>query len=148
MMMTTTITATGMHAATETETGFMSGMTAAGAMIMAATADGGAVMAMAIGMTVACSGTADGGAAMATVIGTLATTVAGAISTTGVAIAIPVAMAIRAVAMAILVAPMEARATTEVTRTAWARPGETCPSANPLTPILAAARIAAPSTTA
>src|SRR5712692_2329943 len=83
--------------------------------------------AIARAMTPLSTATVDGGgAATATMTGTMATTIAGAISTT--------------VAMA-------TRATTEVTRTAWARPGETLPRANPSILILAAARIAAPSTT-
>src|SRR5713226_5635945 len=91
--------------------------------------------AIARAMTPLSTATVDGGGvATATMTGTMGTIIAGAISTTAVAISTT------AVAMA-------TRATTEVTRTAWARPGETFPRANPLTPILAAARIAAPSTT-
>src|SRR2546425_1297622 len=66
---------------------------------------------------------AGGGEGMATVTATMATTIAAA--TVGPMIVV-------------------ARATTEVTRTVWARPGETFPKANPSTPILAAGKNAAP----
>src|SRR2546422_745304 len=126
MMTMTTTTVTAMRAATAT--GITTEMTGAGAMIMAVTKAGGVAMATAT-ETTASGGTANGGAvAMATKTGTMATTIAVVTSTVRRDMA-------------------AARYTTEVTRTVWARRGETCLSANPSTPILAAARIAATTTT-